>query len=113
MRNRSRRRTKLLKDEFFRGCVGQDIDMGYRHFDLTPCTGDVFMDRGIFRKLEHLESAAAVEGYAFHTNFTIPRHRWGPDPSAAATEASSALQGPHIWRLKSLRQSPSQSGHGN
>ena len=33
------------------------------------------MDRGIFRKLEHLESTAAVEGYAFHTNFTIPRAR--------------------------------------
>ncbi len=64
-----------MKDEFFRSCVGQAIDMGYRRFDLTPCTGDIFMDRGIFRKLEHLESAAAVEGYAFHTNFTIPRAR--------------------------------------
>jgi hypothetical protein len=49
--------------------------VGYRHFDLTPCTGDVFMDRGIFRKLEHLESVTAVEGYSFHTNFTIPRAR--------------------------------------
>jgi MoaA/NifB/PqqE/SkfB family radical SAM enzyme len=64
-----------MKDEFFRSCVGQAIDMGYRRFDLTPCTGDIFMDRGIFRKLEHLESTAAVEGYAFHTNFTIPRAR--------------------------------------
>ncbi len=44
---------------------------------------------------------------------SLEAHRWGPDPSAAATEASSALQGPHNWRLKSLRQSPSQSGHGN
>lgn len=64
-----------MKDEFFRSCVGQAIDMGYRRFDLTPCTGDVFMDRGIFRKLEHLESMAAVEGYGFHTNFTIARAR--------------------------------------
>jgi hypothetical protein len=62
-----------MKDEFFRSCIGQAIDMGYRRFDLTPCTGDVFMDRGIFRKLEHLESIAGVEGYGFHTNFTIPR----------------------------------------
>jgi hypothetical protein len=75
LRNRSRRRTKLLKDEFFRGCVGQAIDMGYRRFELTPCTGDIFMDRGIFRKPEHLESAAAVEGYTFRTNFSIPRAR--------------------------------------
>ena len=55
-----------MKDEFFRSCVGQAIDMGYRRFELTPCTGDIFMDRGIFRKLEHLESTAAVEGYTFH-----------------------------------------------
>ncbi len=64
-----------MKDEFFRSCVDQAVDMGYRHFDLTPCTGDVFMDRGVFRKLEHLESMTAVEGYGFHTNFTIPRAR--------------------------------------
>ena len=62
-----------MKDEFFRSCVGHAIDMGYRRFDLTPCTGDVFMDRGIFSKLQHLESTAAVERYSFHTNFTIPR----------------------------------------
>jgi hypothetical protein len=62
-----------MKDEFFRNCVAQAIDMGYRHFDLTPCTGDVFMDRSIFNKLEHLESTPEVGGYGFHTNFTIPK----------------------------------------
>ncbi len=36
----------------------------------------------------------------------------GPEPTVAA-EAASALQGPHIWRLKSLRQNSSQSAHGN
>ncbi len=62
-----------MKSEFFRNCIAQAVDMGFRHFDLTPCTGDVFMDRGIFDKLEHLENTAEVDGYGFHTNFTIPK----------------------------------------
>lgn len=62
-----------MKDEFFRNCIAQAVGMGYRCFDLTPCTGDVFMDRGIFRKFELLEQTAGVESYGFHTNFTIPK----------------------------------------
>jgi hypothetical protein len=58
-----------MKDEFFRSCVGQAIDMGYRHFDLTPCTGDVFMDRGIFRAGTSREYAGRRElrlSHQFH-----------------------------------------------
>ena len=47
-----------MKDEFFSDCIAQALDMGYRHFDLTPCTGDVFMDRGLFNKLAHMENAS-------------------------------------------------------
>jgi sulfatase maturation enzyme AslB (radical SAM superfamily) len=60
-----------MKDEFFVDCVTQALGMGYRRFNLTPCTGDIFMDRGIFRKMEFLDSNAEVESFEFFTNFTI------------------------------------------
>jgi hypothetical protein len=64
-----------MKDAFFRECVGQALDLGYRRFEMTPCTGDVFMDRHIFNKLQFLEDHPDVAGYEFFTNFTIPRPR--------------------------------------
>jgi len=64
-----------MRNALFQNYVGQALDMGYRHFDLTPCTGDIFMDRHIFKKLEFLESAPRVKSYAFFTNFTIPKTR--------------------------------------
>ena len=51
----------------------QALELGYRRFELTPCTGDVFMDRTIWRKLELLERRPEVESYEFFTNFTIPK----------------------------------------
>jgi hypothetical protein len=65
----------VMSDAFFKECIAQALDMGYCHFDLTPCTGDVFMDRGVFNKLEHMESTAGVKGYSFFTNFTIPKSK--------------------------------------
>ena len=62
-----------MKDDFFRDCIAQALEMGYRRFDLTPCTGDVFMDRGVFNKLEHMETHPDVLSYSFFTNFTIPK----------------------------------------
>jgi MoaA/NifB/PqqE/SkfB family radical SAM enzyme len=64
-----------MKHEFFVDCVTQAIGIGFRRFSLTPCTGDIFMDRDIFRKLEFLENNAKVEGYEFFTNFTILKPR--------------------------------------
>jgi len=55
----------------FQTCVEQAVALGYRRFELTPCTGDVFMDRHIFDKLDLLESRADVAGYGFYTNFTV------------------------------------------
>lgn len=67
---------KVVMDEaFFRSCVEQALELGYQRFELTPCTGDVFMDRGFLAKLEHLERHPGVAGYSFYTNFTIPRRR--------------------------------------
>ena len=57
----------------FENYVRQAIGMGYVEYDLTPCTGDVFMDRHIFNKLRFLEQHPGVESYLFFTNFTIPR----------------------------------------
>ena len=64
-----------MKDAFFIDCVTQAIDMGYRRFNLTPCTGDIFMDRHIFNKLEFLENNPGVERYEFFTNFTILKQK--------------------------------------
>lgn len=62
-----------MKNEFFFDCVGQALEMGYRRFEMTPCTGDVFMDRHLFQKLDFLERHPEVKAYRFFTNFTIPR----------------------------------------
>jgi hypothetical protein len=63
----------VMSDDFFRNCVSQALDLGYNEFDLTPCTGDVFMDRHLFNKLAFLESEPRVKVYSFFTNFTIPK----------------------------------------
>ena len=59
--------------ETFVHVVQQALELGYRRFELTPCTGDVFMDRTFARKLEFLEQHRQVESYEFFTNFTIPK----------------------------------------
>jgi sulfatase maturation enzyme AslB (radical SAM superfamily) len=61
-----------MKDAFFKDCIEQAARMGYTHFELSPMTGDVFMDRHIFNKFDFLDNHSAVEGYHFFTNFTLP-----------------------------------------
>jgi hypothetical protein len=63
----------VMDDDFFRNCISQALDLGYNEYDLTPCTGDVFMDRHLFNKLEFLEREERVKSYGFFTNFTIPK----------------------------------------
>jgi hypothetical protein len=53
--------------------VRQAVELGYSRFELTPCTGDVFMDRTLYRKLDFLEQHRDVESYEFFTNLTIPK----------------------------------------
>ena len=62
-----------MKDAFFEDCVRQAVALGYRQFEMTPCTGDIFMDRHIFNKFQFLEQHPEVQGFQFFTNFTIPR----------------------------------------
>lgn len=61
-----------MSNEFFFDCIEQAVELGLRHYQLTPCTGDVFMDRRLFSKLDFLEQHAGVSSYEFFTNFTIP-----------------------------------------
>jgi hypothetical protein len=61
-----------MEDEFFRACVEQAVEMGLVRYHLTPCTGDVFMDPGLFSKLAFLDAHPRVDWYDFFTNFTIP-----------------------------------------
>jgi hypothetical protein len=63
-----------MKDAFFKSCIEQAVAMGFTQFELTPLTGDVFMDRHIFNKLDFLDDHPAAEGYHFFTNFTLPEH---------------------------------------
>jgi MoaA/NifB/PqqE/SkfB family radical SAM enzyme len=62
-----------MTDEFFKNVIWQAAAMGFTHYELTPCTGDVFMDRNVYNKFDFLEENQEVEGYHFFTNFTIPK----------------------------------------
>lgn len=61
-----------MKDAMFESCITQALELGSRNFELTPTTGDIFMDRHIFNKLQFLEDHPEVEGFHFFTNFSIP-----------------------------------------
>jgi MoaA/NifB/PqqE/SkfB family radical SAM enzyme len=60
-----------MKHDFFVSCVEQALALGYVRFEMTPCTGDVFMDRHVFDKFHYLDGNPDVAGYSFYTNFTV------------------------------------------
>jgi hypothetical protein len=59
--------------EDFVDVATQALELGYTRFELTPCTGDLFMDRSLLRKLAFLEEHPQVASYEFFTNLTIPK----------------------------------------
>ena len=61
-----------MANETFAGVVEQALEIGFNRFHLTPCTGDVFMDRHFFHKLVFLDEHPRVREYNFFTNLTIP-----------------------------------------
>jgi MoaA/NifB/PqqE/SkfB family radical SAM enzyme len=63
-------RTSMGNELFFH-CVEQALELGYKEFHLTPCTGDVFMDTHVFDKFEYMDSLEAVRAYHFFTNLAI------------------------------------------
>jgi hypothetical protein len=64
---------KVSMNDEFSDCVRQGTAMEYRLYELTPCTGDIFMDRHIFNKFKILQNHPGVESYQFFTNMTIPK----------------------------------------
>ena len=65
--------TVSMSYDTFVDVARQAIALGYRRFELTPCTGDVFMDKTIWQKLAFFEEHPQVDSYEFFTNFTIPK----------------------------------------
>lgn len=61
-----------MSNERFADVVEQALRLGFDRFHLTPCTGDVFMDKHVFDKLAFLENHPAVKAYHFFSNLTIP-----------------------------------------
>ncbi|HTY99104.1 MAG TPA: radical SAM protein, partial [Rhodocyclaceae bacterium] len=55
----------------FVSAVEQALELGYREFHLTPCTGDVFMDKHVFDKFAFLDGHPAVRAYHFFTNLAV------------------------------------------
>lgn len=62
-----------MPNALFFDCVAQAVELGYTRFDLTPSTGDVFMDKRVFEKFAYLDAHPGVEDYSFFTNLTIPK----------------------------------------
>jgi sulfatase maturation enzyme AslB (radical SAM superfamily) len=63
-----------MSNETFADIVEQALGLGFTSFHLTPCTGDVFMDRHLFEKLVFLDEHPRVREYHFFSNLTIPTH---------------------------------------
>jgi sulfatase maturation enzyme AslB (radical SAM superfamily) len=61
-----------MSNDTFADVVRQALALGFDSFHLTPCTGDVFMDRHVFEKLEYLDAHPQVREYHFFSNLTIP-----------------------------------------
>lgn len=60
---------ETMTQDMFKNVVSQSLDIGYRNIGLTPTTGDIFMDKNFFQKIEYLESLSHLKGYFFYSNF--------------------------------------------
>lgn len=56
----------------FQEIVSQSVEMGFSFFNLTPLTGEVFMDKHFINRMQYLDRHPKVEGYSFYTNFVVP-----------------------------------------
>jgi len=64
----------IMSNEMFFDSVNQAANLGYDKFDLTPCTGDIFIDKHILEKLHFLDNHPKVSQFGFFTNLVIPSH---------------------------------------
>jgi MoaA/NifB/PqqE/SkfB family radical SAM enzyme len=62
----------IMPLNLFQEVVNQAAEMGFSIINLTPLTGDVFMDKGIIEKMQYLDNHPKIKGYDFFTNFVVP-----------------------------------------
>lgn len=62
----------VMPMEMFQETVSQSVEMGFSFFNLTPLTGEVFMDKHFVERIQYLDRHPKVEGYSFYTNFVVP-----------------------------------------
>ena len=60
-----------VSTEHFKKRVLQAISAGYKGIDLTPITGDVFMDKNFIEKLDFLENCDDLTYFSFYTNAVL------------------------------------------
>ena len=60
---------ETMSQEIFEDVVNQSLEIGYKNIGLTPTTGDIFMDKDLFSKINYLEKQSKLKGYFFYTNF--------------------------------------------
>ena len=53
----------------FKEVLNKCTDENYKYIGLTPTTGDVFMDKNIFEKMDILEDDKKILGFDLYTNF--------------------------------------------
>ena len=41
--------------DLFKDITNQSLELGYKNFNLTPTTGDIYMDKKIDEKLDYLK----------------------------------------------------------
>ncbi len=61
----------VMEYERFSDYINQAVDLGYDKFGLTPITGEIFMDKGVFEKFEFLENHPKVNEYSFFSNIIL------------------------------------------
>ena len=61
--------TKTMTVPEFKEVLNQCINEKFKYIGLSPTTGDIFMDKTIFEKLDILEKEEKILGFYFYTNF--------------------------------------------
>lgn len=62
----------IMPMDLFQEVVNQATEMGFSIVNLTPLTGDAFMDKGIIEKMQYLDDHPKISGYELYTNFVVP-----------------------------------------
>ena len=52
---------ETMPQAIFEDFVNQSLEIGYKNIGLTPTTGDVFMDKDLFSKINYLENRTELK----------------------------------------------------